>query len=726
MALPYAELSVAGLEVGRVLSARGQERLSHLFRYDVDAEIDTVIPDADSLLGAVATLTMRDSAGGERVVTGVIAEASLRAFDNGRGRARVVLRPAVWRQTLGRDCHAAQDVTVVEMVDDVLADYTGQYRWELTRSYPRYPYRVQYREDDWTYVSRLLEEEGITYSFDHDAGSVVVFSDHTASAGDMPGGALLPWVRESDMLPDRDAITELGLTSAATTGKFTARSFDPARPLALMQASSGSGMREVYDAPGGGPQVDATLATRVKDQHEAAVAAKSGVAGFATSIRPFPGRALEVDGHPLGRLNARFLVTSVTVQGDHHKPFATRFEAIFAAVPFRPQRTTPEAKQAGLQMGQVIGPDGEEVHPDDLARVRTILHWDRRGPRNEKGGTWMRVAQRGAPGSMLFPRMGWNVATFNEEGGVDAPSLICRIHDGEHPPEYKLPGNMTRVVYKTATVPGDGTTNEIYFEDRSGSEEMFIHASRDMSFRVRDAKYETVQNDSKRSVGNIHSMFIGDSLDERVVLDHDLAIGANEELDVVGRRIKTVAKNEVETISGSRTIKVEKSHSTQVTKNRMLTVGPAMIDITLGSINMTARDAVTLVGGAVLKVSADDISEAVGKVSVQAIGGVKAEISKRERALDVTKIYLETVGAAIIATSNGKYIDNADTTATWKAGLALDADAPEVHVEAKDKLRIKCGNSVLTLTPDSIQLTATNLDLSAAHLDADSGLIEHN
>ena len=100
---------------------------------------------------------------------------------------------------------------------------------------------------------------------------------------------------------------------------------------------------------------------------------------------------------------------------------------------------TPEAKQAGLQLGNVIGPDGQEVHPDPLARVRVILHWDRLGTHDEKGGTWMRVAQRGAPGSMLFPRMGWNVATFNEEGTVDAPSVIWRIHDGEHVPRVPAP-----------------------------------------------------------------------------------------------------------------------------------------------------------------------------------------------------------------------------------------------------------------------------------------------
>src|SRR4029079_13758496 len=108
------------------------------------------------------------------------------------------------------------------------------------------------REDDFTYVSRLLEEQGIYYWFDHDAGSVAVFSDTSTNAPDMPGGALLPWVRESALMPEQDAITQLGATSAATTGRFAARSYDLRRPTVPIQAKAGEGKHEVYDAPGGG------------------------------------------------------------------------------------------------------------------------------------------------------------------------------------------------------------------------------------------------------------------------------------------------------------------------------------------------------------------------------------------------------------------------------------------------------------------------------------------
>jgi type VI secretion system secreted protein VgrG len=726
MELSFAELVVEGIEVRRVLSVRGEEALSTLFRYDVELEIELPLPDVDVVIGAEATLTMRDQAYKERVVTGVVAEASARAFDNERGRVAVVLRPTMWRQSLGRDCYALQDVDVKKIVDDVLADYTGKYRWALTRSYPEYPYRAQYREDDWTYVSRVLEEEGIHYWFDHEAGSMAVFADDSTSAQDMPGGALLPWVRESALEPKQDAVTELGSTSAASTGRFAGKSFDLKRPLVPIQATAGAGKHELYDAPGGGPGMEAILEARVRDQRDANVASRAGVAGLSTSVRPFPGVAIEVDGHPVAKMNARYLVTRVEVQGDAHRPCSTRFHAIRLEVPFRPLRLTPEAKQAGLQLGQIIGPEGQEVHPDELARVRTILHWDRLGPRNEKGGTWMRVAQRAAPGSMLFPRMGWNVATFNEEGGVDAPSVIWRIHDGERLPEYKLPGNMTRVVWKTATVPADGTANEIYFEDRMAAEEMFINASRDMNYVILDSRNESIQNDSTRTVGVNHDLTIHASQEERVMRDQRIGIGGNETLTVTGLRIKTVSGNETETVGGSRTIRVGDAHRTSVKADRTLSVGGSLIEITPNNINRTSRDMVTVVGGSVVKIAGEDVSEVARKDSVQVIAGSKIEVAKKDRALDVNTALNEEVGASIVCVSNDKYLDNADTTARWNVTSAVVGSAPIVHIEAVETIRFTCGSSVLTMTTDAITITTASLDLSGATFDADSGVIEHN
>jgi type VI secretion system secreted protein VgrG len=164
-------------------------------------------------MGKPASVTVRDVAGHERVITGVVAEAEVLSRDTGRiVRGRFVIRPAIYRQALGRDCWASQEVTAVDVIKAVLEDYPFTVRYDLTADYPKYPYRVQYREDDWTYISRLTEEEGIYYWFDHgDGESEIVFSDDSKSAPEIDGIPVLP--SRHRVKPDQSAVLEVSFSA---------------------------------------------------------------------------------------------------------------------------------------------------------------------------------------------------------------------------------------------------------------------------------------------------------------------------------------------------------------------------------------------------------------------------------------------------------------------------------------------------------------------------------
>jgi type VI secretion system secreted protein VgrG len=193
----------------------------------------------------------------------------------------------------------------------------------------------------------------------------------------------------------------------------------------------------------------------------------------------------------------------------------------------------------------------------------------------------------------------------------------------------------------------------------------------------------------------------------------------------MANRSKSVGQNETETVGGSRSFKVGGEFTMAVGENRKLTA-PIMIDLSLGTISATARDSAQLVGGAVVKLSAAGISESTGKISAQLVGGARIDIAKKQRQISVVKGFRETVGFAIFMKTNGQYIDNADTTGKWTVGGQLKGEAPEILIEAQESIKLKVGGSVLTIDKDSIRLSATNLDLSAAHLDADTQTIEHN
>jgi type VI secretion system secreted protein VgrG len=281
-------------------------------------------------------------------------------------------------------------------------------------------------------------------------------------------------------------------------------------------------------------------------------------------------------------------------------------------------------------------------------------------------------------------------------------------------------------VWKTATTPGGGSFNEIYFEDKKGAEEMFINASKDMNVFVTNLKNEFIHNDHTRTVGKNHDIQIVDLASETIARNQTVSIGANETVKAMAGRNKTVGGNESITIGGKRNLKVGSSHLTNVGKNRSLSVGAAMIDTTLGNVSNSSQFSSVIVGGAVLKVSAASITEDVGTIGLQTIGGVKYESAKKASALEVQKRYREMVGGIMALETQGKYIDNAETTQAWTVGSELKGEAPEIWVEAIKEIRIKCGDSVIRILPDSISVKAKTLDLSGAHIQAMTKAIDHN
>lgn len=730
----HVSFELAGQQL-EVLSLVGQERLSRLFDYRVECAIAGPAPAATPLIGAAATITMHDGFGKDRIVKGIASEVTTGTYDNGLARMTVVVRPAVYPLTVGRDCRAFQDSTVPEIVQQVLAETSVPARWELTRTYRKRSYTVQYREDDWTFCARLLEQEGIYVWFDHAEGSILVFADDSTAAPDAPGGASIVYAWQSGAHADGEVIEELASGVKAVTTKFTVGSFDFKRPLLKIRESVGEGPLEVYVARGGGPPDPSVAARQASVLQEAAEAAKYDVAGITTSVRLAPGVVFDVHDHQLAELDGRYLVTGLGVKvrqrtregaGEQGSNYDCHFTAIPVATPYRPPAETPAAKQLGAQSGVVVGPPGEEIHTDNHGRVRVQQYWDRLGTRDDKSGKWMRVAQRGSAESMLYPRMGWTVLTFNEEGSIDAPSVFNRIPDGEHLPPYALPANKTRLTFKTATTPGGGSFNEIRFEDRMGEEEMFLNASRDMNILIQKLRNDVIERDQQRSVGVDHKLTIHQSYFTLVGRDQTVSIGANEKIEAGAGASKVVQGNETISIGGTRKLTAGGDSTLAAKGSRRLSVGAAMIDLSLGPINGSGGFYTVLVGGAMVRLSGATISDDVGKVSVQLIGGAKLETVKCNRATDVKKTYKETVGGTMMLKTNGVFLDNADQTSRWQVGAALSASAPNVWIEAKEKIVLKCGGSSLTIEPDKIEIKAAAFDLDGGKLQFDSKKLEHN
>lgn len=730
----HAELTIAG-SPREVVELRGEEGLSKLFHFEVRCAARADDPPPFSLLAKEAVITLRDGYIGTRRITGLVAEAHLEVFDDDNAELIVVVRPKCYPISLGRDCYVLQDVDVIDVCKDVLDGSPMPVRYEITGSYAKRVYCAQYREDDWTFLSRLLEEEGIYYWFDHEGDeTTLVFGDHSTSAAEIAGGAYIAFAYETGMRSGTELVEEIGSVTQATPTRFSVGSFDPMHPRFKVYATEGEGPLEVYDAPGGGSESPQVVKARARTMREAAKAARISVSGLTTSARFVPGRHFTLGGHPMARLDGNYLLTGTSVVvkqrsrnvGQTDRPYTCHFTAIPLETPYRAPQITPPGKQAGLQMGVVTGQPGQEIHPDPHGRVRVQQHWDRLGKKDHTAGKWLRIAQRSTTGSMLLPRVGWNVASFNEEGSIDAPSLLNRIHDAEHPPSYPLPANKTRTVWKTATSPGGGSFNEMYFEDARGREEMFFNASRDMNVVIQNLKNEYITVDSTRKVGGNHDLTVEEDSVELVVHDQTVTIDGNETIDIDEGRAKAVEGDETVKISGDRTLEVKEAVDNNVEGDRTIDIDGSQTDKTEGNISATMKHSEITIGGSFTRTCDGAIVEDVGTEAEQTVKGNKVETLKKNRTLEVQKQLTEEIGGKMALATEAKLVDNAQTTSKWKVGGELAGKAPDVWVEAVKEIRLICGASTITLTTDSIAIKAAVLDLSGATIDASTSLIDHN
>ena len=719
-----------------VLELEGREQLNELYRFSIKC-IDTPLGTAPyALIGTACRVELRDRHGAIRTITGLVAEASRKITDTEYAETTIEVRPAAYPLTLSRDSRVFHDVTVPQIVDQVMKKSPAKHRWELTENYRSRVYTAQYREDDWVFVSRLLEEEGIYYWFDHHEGeSTLVFSDDSPHAPDLIGGSQMEFVLESGMITGHDHIYELASEAHATATKFTVGSFDPWNPALKVSATEGDGIHEMYDAPGGGPESPDVCAKQARVRYQSAQSHRSGVSGNSASTRIEPGRVMTVFNHPV--FDGRYLVRAVDFHAvqrgqfsqrqDAERSFECHFEMLRVERPFRPPEVSPLAKQAGIQSGRIGGPAGKEIHIDKRGRVRAQLHWDRNGGWDDKSGKWMRVAQRGVANSMMYPRIGWNVMTFMEEGNVDAPTVLSRVHDAEHPPTYPLPANMTRTVFRTLTSPGGGSANEIRYEDLAGSQEMFLNASKDMNYVVNETNTLKVGNDHERKIENHQELTVGNTMLEEVQNDQTVKISGGEKLDVKDDYQKTVTNDEKETITGGRKLEIGSNFAMQVRETRELKVTGDMVERCEGKFKLAARDAIVDCQQKVTHKCKGNNSVYVGSKHSQTITGSKTETCKGNFVMEVNQTLTETFQKNYSLTCFDTYSDGSDELTVWDVKQTLSGRSLEVFLSAKEKITLQVGASTIVMDKKDIRVTspAYKLDRSK-EMEFVATTIKHN
>jgi type VI secretion system secreted protein VgrG len=502
---------VAGvsLELDRLIA---REQLGRPFEFELELFSEAREIDLEQALGKDLTVTVKFGEKLTRYFHGYVASfAQLPRSERGYAWYRAVLRPWLWFLTRSSDCCIFQEKNVPTILREVFDEHGFTDRREsLSGTYNPRTYCVQYCESDFNFVSRLMEQEGLYYFFEHAQGKhTLVLADSASAHSDIQGTSTIPYRPADDQRGfEREHISDWLVQQQVQATSYALKDFDFERPSTNLEARSRNSLQrnhaqsdhEQFDWPGLYTQTaDGEAYARVRI--EALQAEFEQVSGRGNAPGLAVGGLFTLSEFPRQDQNRQYLITSAVhhIQAledvDTDRPdYRCEFTAIDNRQPFRTVPTTPKPVVRGPQTAVVVGKSGEEIWTDKYGRVKVQFPWDRYGESNENSSCWVRVAQNWAGknwGAMHLPRIGQEVIVDFLDGDPDRPIITGRVYNAEQMPPYALPENQNRSTIKSrSTKQGTAETfNELRFDDTKDSEEVYLHAQK-------DCKREVVNNDS--------------------------------------------------------------------------------------------------------------------------------------------------------------------------------------------------------------------------------------
>ncbi|MDI1436435.1 type VI secretion system Vgr family protein [Polyangium sorediatum] len=579
------------------------EGISTLFSANVVARSPKEDIDLESLVGKAGGLLAIGNLNVPRGWTGVVSHAEQIDVEPPTGTSLglstylVRIVPTMWLLTQRKGNRIFQKMSIPDIVKKVLGEYGIEPKMKLTEPHPEHEYRVQYGETDFAFVSRLLEEEGISYWFGQVLkGNNVASELHLADAPTR-GEARKP-IRHAEnpnQPGNNEWICRVHLAHQVRPGAAMIRDYDFEKPKFVLRGEAEKAKKEdfyeqyVYEH--GAFTDDKEGKRRADILLEAERRTKRVVSYEANAFDLAPGIIFSIDNHPREDLDPgkKLLVLEAIHEGTPDGEWTLSGEATFIDVPHRPAQRTPRPKINGLQSAFVVGPKGEEIYTDEYGRVRVQFHWDRDGKYDETSTCWIRVSQGwagAAYGMMTIPRIGQEVLVGFWEGNPDEPVIVGRLYNGKNRVPYKLPDEKTKSTWKTNSSPTTGGFNEIMFEDKAGKELFFVQAQRDLSKLVK-------RNETERTGAN-----------------RTMVVGANRS-SVVGAVDTTLVGSKYTLVMAKpKDLKVEAMGSPDVEKQE------TMIEMVDGKITLTTGKATIVLDGATITLKAD------GDINLKAGGEV--------------------------------------------------------------------------------------------------------
>lgn len=703
-------LSGAGwVESAHFLSMHATERLDAPYVYEIEVVSDNPELSPNDVLGEPVTVTAMVEME-PRHYSGIATSLQSLGVQGESFVYRVVLRPWLWLLSRTADCRIFQDKTVVDIVKQVFRDRGfSDFEERLTASYEPRPYVVQYRESDMHFVRRLMEDEGIYFFFVHEPGKhVLVLCDSQSAHEPTPFHESLPHLppdHQRSLLVDYLETWEM--VYEAETGAFALTDYDFLAPTAMLDVvkaqpeGHGYADYEVFDYPGNYTDTGRGEAiAKMRMEEVKATAYRVRAEGNARGLQV--GSTFTLSEHAQASQNREYLVVSQKTSlrshnlesGGKQQGPSTRVSII--AIPsdrqYRPTRGTEKPIVHGAQTATVVGPDGEEIWTDEYGRVKLEFHWDRKSPRNETSSCWVRVAQVWAGsnfGAMHVPRIGQEVIVDFLDGDPDRPIVTGRVYNADNMPPYELPANRTQSGIKSRSSKGGAPSNfnEIRFEDKIGQEELFIHAEKTQTTKVKGS--QSISVDGSRSIS------VGGDQSTTVTKNETQTYKTNRTMDVTGTNSDTVHGAHSGTYLAGSTVLVSGGDDTlTVSTNRTATIASAYNIIAGGKYQVTNGSNIILLegSGAAMTNGQCTVAFDAGNVTLEAPGNIQI-----------------TAGGEI-------------SLVCGAASITIKSDGT-IDVAGAQKVNVGSGSSTVACEPTGVSVSGTKISSAAVGMQEISGAL---
>lgn len=624
-----------------IRSLDGSEGLSQLYHYQIEAMAPVTKPvDFGKLLGQMVVVAIAiGQENKQRYIHGLVHRVARGESNTSATAYRLEVGPPIWPMTKRVQSRIFQQETVPDILKKVLAGV--EYKAQLVGTFEPRDYCVQYNESDFQFFSRLCEEEGIYYYFEHEETVCrLVLANTPQSHPELPEmpeiryrpqaevdtEIIYAWEKTQalksskitlwdhhDQLPGKSLEASQTVQPTVTVGRETNKLTTPLGELEQYHYPGGFAERFDGISPSGGPQSsnlqkifeDNVRTVGIRMQQETADAMV--LTGQTDFVGMMHGHKFTLTEHPTD--NGEYVLTDVhsfipqagsydasvdVGAGDAH----VTFSCVPVELPFRPARITPKPVIYGSQTAYVVGPGSDEIFVDPYGRVKVAFHWDRNAKVDDTSSCWIRVGQGVAGknwGSIWIPRVGQEVIVSFLDGDPDRPIIVGAVYNPECMPPYELPEHQTRSTFKTNSSTGGGGFNELRFEDKKDNEQIFIHAEKNLDVRVKqDEKrfvkgfhHSIVKEDQLSMVDGEHHETVKSDRISEIKGSHSLKI-ANDQDVKIGTKFAVDSGQEVHLKAGMKMILEAGTQLSLKVGGNFLDIGPSGVSITGTMVNINS------------------------------------------------------------------------------------------------------------------------------------------